>query len=65
MSYWLRMIWGQLNRLFCTPRRNVDRSRLMGMYLSQPGSVRIGTETYVSISWGGIYLATLGAILLV
>ncbi len=35
MTRWLRTLFGQSTRLFQSPKATVDRSRLMGMYLSQ------------------------------
>ena len=35
MARWLRTILDQIERLFRPPRATVDRSRLVGMYLSQ------------------------------
>ena len=35
MARWLRTILDQIARLFRPPQATVDRSRLVGMYLSQ------------------------------
>ena len=35
MFRWPRMIWNAVTRLFRSPQAPVDRSRLVGMYLSQ------------------------------
>ena len=35
MTYWIRMIVSGWRRLFKPPQATVDRSRLVGMYLSQ------------------------------
>jgi hypothetical protein len=50
MKYWLRMFSNGWRRLFKPPQPAVDRSRLMGMYLSQANkpldSGARGSETW-------------------